>query len=72
MRLMERRAPFPPVQNLHDVTYADGRFMAVGNHNTLLTSVDGEGWEAIELEHTFRTWYMLVMYICNRFIKKEL
>ena len=59
MRLIETRAPFPPVQHLHDVTYADGRFIATGNHNTLLTSTDGIQWEAIELENPFH-WYAAV------------
>jgi|WetSurMetagenome_2_1015567.scaffolds.fasta_scaffold16824_2 hypothetical protein len=41
------RNPFPTNSRLNAVAYGEGRFVAVGNNGTIITSTDGEGWSLV-------------------------
>src|SRR5881397_3122267 len=41
------RSPTPTDKNLNSVTYANGRFVAVGNEGTIVTSTNGLDWSLV-------------------------
>jgi hypothetical protein len=38
------RSPYPTGNDLHNIIYANGQFLAVGEYGIIITSLDGANW----------------------------
>ena len=48
--LWDYRSPWPTSNILWETKYLNGKFMALGNNGTIISSIDGEHWEAFDLK----------------------
>jgi len=61
-----RRSPIS--EHLYDVTYAQGMYVAVGNHRTILTSRNGASWTVRAHEPESQGWFSSVAYGNGAFV----